>query len=92
MYPYDDKRIIELDKERGFRSLTRKEVKKKMVGRRFTTEDAWEKIDDVQDVIVDLLGRYDGFSQKDISHLEKAWNELRQVMCALDPKFSNEKR
>ena len=26
LYPYDDKRIIETDKERGFRSLTRKEV------------------------------------------------------------------
>ena len=59
-----------------------------MVRRRFTTEEAWEKIDDAQDVIVDLLGRYDGFSQKDISHLEKAWDELRQVMYALDPKFS----
>ena len=59
-----------------------------MIRRRFTTEEAWEKIDDVQDVIVDLLGRYDGFSQKDISHMEKAWNELRQVMNALDPKFS----
>ena len=59
-----------------------------MVRRRFTTEDAWEKIDGVQDVIVDLLGRYDGFSQKDISHLEKAWDELRQVMYVLDTKFS----
>lgn len=59
-----------------------------MVRRRFTTEEAWEKIDDVQDVIVDLLGRYDGFSQEDISHLEKAWNELRQVMYMLDTKFS----
>ena len=59
-----------------------------MVRRRFTTEEAWEKIDDVQDVIVDLLCRYDGFSQKDVTHLEKAWYELRQVMCALDPKFS----
>ena len=59
-----------------------------MVRRRFTTEEAWEKIDDAQDVIVDLLGRYDDFSQKDISHLEKAWDELRQVMCALDTKFS----
>ena len=27
LYPYDDKRIIELDKERGLLSLTRKEVK-----------------------------------------------------------------
>ena len=60
--------------------------------RRFTTEEAWEKIDDVEDVIVDLLGRYDGFSQKDISHLAKAWDELRQVMYALDPKVSKEKR
>ena len=59
-----------------------------MIRRRFTAEEAWEKIDDVQDVIADLLGRYDGFSQKDISHLEKAWDELRQVMYALDPKFS----
>ena len=59
-----------------------------MIRRRFTTEDAWEKIDDVQDVIVDLLCRYDGFSQKDVTHLEKAWYELRQVMYALDPKFS----
>ena len=59
-----------------------------MIRRRFTTEEVWEKIDDVQDVIVDLLCRYDGFSQNDISHLEKAWNELRQVMCVLDPKFS----
>ena len=56
--------------------------------RRFTTEEAWEKIDDVQDVIVDLLGRYDGFSQKDITHLEKAWDELRQVMYMLDTKFN----
>ena len=60
--------------------------------RRFTAEDAWEKIDDVQDVIVDLLGRYDDFSQKDITHLEKAWNELALVMYALDHKFSKEKR
>ena len=59
-----------------------------MVRRRFTTEEAWEKIDDVQDVIVDLLCRYDGFSQKDVTHLETAWYELRQVMYALDPKFS----
>ena len=59
-----------------------------MARRRFTTEEALEKIDDVQDVIADLLGRYDGFSQKDISHMEKAWNELQQVMYALDPKFS----
>ena len=59
-----------------------------MIRRRFTTEEAWEKIDDVEDVIVDLLGRYDGFSQKDVTHLEKAWNELRQVMCVLDTKFS----
>ena len=59
-----------------------------MIRRRFTTEEAWEKIDDVQDVIVDLLCRYDGFSQKDITHLEKAWYELRQAMYALDPKFS----
>lgn len=59
-----------------------------MIRRRFTTEEAWEKIDDIQDVIVDLLGRYDGFSHEDISHLEKAWNELRQVMYMLDTKFS----
>ena len=59
-----------------------------MVRRRFTTEEAWEKIDDAQDVIVDLLGRYDDFSQKDISHLEKAWDELRKVMCVLDTKLS----
>ena len=59
-----------------------------MIRRRFTTEDAWEKIDDVQDVIVDLLGRYDGFSQKDIAHLGKAWDELNQVLNALDPNFS----
>ena len=59
-----------------------------MIRRRFTREEAWEKIDDVQDVIADLLGRYDDFSQKDITHLEKAWDELRQVMNALDPKFS----
>ena len=63
-----------------------------MVRRRFTTEEAWEKIDDVQDVIVDLLCRYDGFSQKNVTHLEKAWYELRQVMSSLYPKFSNEKR
>ena len=59
-----------------------------MVRRRFTTEEAWEKIDDAQGVIVDLLCRYDGFSQKDITHLEKAWYEFHQVMNALDPKFS----
>ena len=59
-----------------------------MVRRRFTTEEAWEKIDDVQDVIVDLLCRYVDFSQKDITHLEKAWYELNQVLNALDPKFS----
>ena len=59
-----------------------------MVRRRFTTEEAWAKIDDVQDVIVDLLCRYDEFSQKDITHLEKAWYELQQVLYALDPKFS----
>ena len=27
LYPNNDRRIIETDKERGFRSLTRKEVK-----------------------------------------------------------------
>ena len=59
-----------------------------MIRRRFTTEEVWEKIDDVEDVIVDLLCRYSDFSQKDIKHLEKAWYELEQVMCALDPKFS----
>ena len=59
-----------------------------MVRRRFTTEEACEKIDDVQDVIVDLLGRYDDFSQKDITHLKKAWYELNHVLNALDPKFS----
>ena len=59
-----------------------------MIRRRFTTEEVREKIDDVQDVIVDLLCRYDGFSQKDVTHLEKAWYELRQVMYVLDPKFS----
>ena len=59
-----------------------------MIRRRFTAEEALEKIDDVQDVIADLLGRYDGFSQNDISHLTKAWDELRQVMYALDTKLS----
>ena len=59
-----------------------------MIRRRFTTEEAWEKIDDAQDVIVDLLCRYNGFSQKDIKHLKKAWYELELVMCALDPKCS----
>ena len=63
-----------------------------MVRRRFTTEEAWEKIDDAQGVIVDLLGRYDGFSQKDVAHLEKAWQELRQAMYTLDEKISKEKR
>ena len=63
-----------------------------MIRRRFTTEEAWEKIDDAQDVIVDLLGRYDGFSQKDVAHLEKAWDELRQVMYTLDAKITKEKR
>ena len=63
-----------------------------MVRRRFTTEEAWEKIDDIQGVIVDLLGRYDGFSQKDVAHLEKAWQELRQAMYTLDEKITKEKR
>lgn len=63
-----------------------------MVRRRFTTEEAWEKIDDVQGVIVDLLGRYDDFSQKDIAHLEKAWDELREAMYSLDEKITKEKR
>ena len=63
-----------------------------MVRRRFTTEEAWEKIDDAQDVIVDLLGRYDEFSQKDIAHLEKAWQELREAMYSLDEKITKEKR
>ena len=63
-----------------------------MVRRRFTTEEAWEKIDDAQDVIVDLLGRYDDFSQKDIAHLEKAWQELREAMYSLDEKITKEKR
>ena len=63
-----------------------------MVRRRFTIEEAWEKIDDAQDVIVDLLGRYDGFSQKDVAHLEKAWRELREVMYTLDEKITKEKR
>ena len=59
-----------------------------MIRRRFTAEEAWEKIDDVQDAIADLLGRYDGFSQNDISHLAKAWDELRQVMYVLDTNVS----
>lgn len=59
-----------------------------MVRRRFTTEEAWEKIDDAQDVIVDLLGRYDGFSQNDVVHLEKAWHELRQALYSLDDKIT----
>ena len=59
-----------------------------MIRRRFTTEEAWAKIDDVQVLIVDLLGRYDDFSQKDIEHLGKAWDELRQVLNALDTKLS----
>ena len=63
-----------------------------MVRRRFTTEEAWEKIDDAQDVIVDLLGRYDGFSHKDVEHLEKAWCELREAMYSLDEKITKEKR
>lgn len=63
-----------------------------MVRRRFTTEEAWEKIDDAQDAIVDLLGRYDGFSQNDVAHLEKAWHELRQAMYTLDEKITKEKR
>ena len=63
-----------------------------MIRRRFTTEEAWEKIDDVQGVIVDLLGRYDGFSQKDIAHLEKAYYELNQAMYSLDEKITKEKR
>ena len=61
-----------------------------MVRRRFTTEEAWEKIDDVQGVIVDLLGRYDDFSQKDIAYLEKAWDELREAMYSLDEKITKE--
>lgn len=63
-----------------------------MVRRRFTTEEAWEKIDGVQGVVVDLLGRYDDFSQKDIAHLEKAWDELREAMYSLDEKITKEKR
>ena len=63
-----------------------------MVRRRFTTEEAWEKIDDAQGVIVDLLGRYDSFSQNDVAHLEKAWHELRQAMYSLDEKITKEKR
>ena len=63
-----------------------------MTRRRFTTEEAWEKIDDAQDVIVDLLARYDGFSHKDVAHLEKAWCELREVMYTLDEKITKEKR
>ena len=63
-----------------------------MVRRRFTTEEAWEKIDDAQDAIVDLLGLYDEFSQKDVAHLEKAWHELRQAMYSLDEKITKEKR
>ena len=63
-----------------------------MIRRRFTTAEAWEKIDDVQEVIVDLLGRYDGFSQKDIAHLEKAYDELNQAMYSLNDKLIKEKR
>ena len=37
LYPYNDKRIIETDKERGFRSLTRKEVKYEKLLRRIKT-------------------------------------------------------
>ena len=59
-----------------------------MVRRRFTTEEAWEKINDAQEVIVDLLGRYDEFSQNDVAHLEKAWHELRQAMKTLDEKIT----
>ena len=62
-----------------------------MIRRRFTTEEAWEKIDDAQDAIVNLLGRYDGFSQKDVAHLEKAWDELRQAMYSLDDKLSKKR-
>lgn len=63
-----------------------------MVRRRFTTEEAWEKINDVQGVIVDLLALYDGFSQKDVAHLEKACDELTQAMYSLDDKLTKEKR
>lgn len=59
-----------------------------MVRRRFTAEEAWEKIGDAQGVIVDLLGQYDGFSRNDVAHLEKAWHELRQAMYSLDEKIT----
>ena len=63
-----------------------------MIRRRFTTEEAWEKINDIQEVICDLLALYDGFSQKDSAHLEKASDELTQVMYSLDDKLAKEKR
>ena len=63
-----------------------------MIRRRFTTEEAWEKIDDVQGVIVDLLGRYDGFSEKDIAHLEKAYAELNHAWYSLNDKLIKGKR
>ena len=59
-----------------------------MVRRRFTTEEALEKIDDAQVFIVELLGRYGDFSQKDITHLEKAWDELHEVLYSLDEKIT----
>ena len=63
-----------------------------MVRRRFTTEEAWEKVDDAQGLIVDLLGRFDYFSQADIAHLGKAYNELNQVMGTLNTKITKKKR
>ena len=59
-----------------------------MVRRRFTTDEVWEKIDNAQDAIADLLARYDGFSQKDNAHIAKAWDELREVMYSLDEKIT----
>ena len=86
LHPKANTSIIKAVKEKVHHSLL--ERGNEMIRRRFTTEEACEKIDDAQNVIVDLLGRYDGFSQNDAENLEKAWRELREVMYSLDEKIT----
>lgn len=63
-----------------------------MIRRRFTTEEVWEKIDDFQGVICELLARYDYFSHEDEKHLENAADELTKLMYSLDDRLKKEKR
>ena len=88
LYPYDNKRIIELDKERGLPFLTRKEVMK-MVRRRLTPSEIWEKLDDIVGLITGLIYTC---SDKESEYLENACDELTKLMDMLENKIRKEKR